>query len=224
MCLRKLLIGVFWLPRFAQGAPASTPTKTGTNDDGAVKLPALIEASPKLPLEQTDLVIKLPKSQELGMVSWLVRDPKTGVTWVIQRGDKADPVIAVDKEGRFLRSFGKGLHSSACDPARPRGSLSISVSRSFAKSESTRASGMQLNARSQAAYHGYSHLSKAGSHYSSSRASVVVNALRIMPLFIGRCSKSSEAAPAGILWQACQLADNDPYSLTARSHFSDCRL
>jgi hypothetical protein len=30
-----------------------------------------------------------------------------GVTWPIQRGDKAGPVIAVDKEGRVLRSFDK---------------------------------------------------------------------------------------------------------------------
>ena len=54
------------------------------------------------------------------MVSWLARDSKTGVTWLIQRGDKADPVIAVDKEGRVLRSFGKGLykipHAIRLDP------------------------------------------------------------------------------------------------------------
>ena len=120
MCLRKLLIGLSCLPLFAQAAPASTPAKTETRDDGAVKLRALIEASPKLPLEQTDLVIKLPKDQELGMVSWLARDAKTGVTWLIQRGDKADPVIAVDKEGRVLCSFGKRLykipHAIRLDP------------------------------------------------------------------------------------------------------------
>lgn len=81
----------------------------------------MIEAAPKLPLDQTDLAIHLPKGQELGMVSWIARDPKTGVTWFIQRGDKADPVIAVDKEGRVLHSFGKGLykipHAIRLDPA-----------------------------------------------------------------------------------------------------------
>jgi DNA-binding beta-propeller fold protein YncE len=54
------------------------------------------------------------------MVSWLARDPKTGVTWLIQRGDKADPVIGVGKEGRVLHSFGKGLyripHAIRLDP------------------------------------------------------------------------------------------------------------
>jgi len=56
--------------------------------------------------------------------------------------------------------------------------------------------------------------------YWSSRASVVVSALRIVPLFIGRCSKSSPAAPAGILdWQVCRLADNDPFPCRALSLF-----
>src|SRR5271154_212407 len=97
-----------------------TQAETGTKDRAAALLRATIEASPKLPLEQTDLVIKLPKSQELGMVSWVARDLKTGVTWLIQRGDEADPVIAVDKEGRVLGSFGKGLykipHAIRLDP------------------------------------------------------------------------------------------------------------
>jgi hypothetical protein len=120
MCLRKLLIGLFCLPLLAQGGPTLTPTGAEAKDDGAAKLRALIEASPRLRLEQTDLAIRLPKGQELGMVSWLARDAKTGVTWLIQRGNKADPVIAVDKEGRVLRSFGKGLykipHAIRLDP------------------------------------------------------------------------------------------------------------
>jgi hypothetical protein len=92
----------------------------GACDQDTAKLSAVIEAAPKLPLEQTDLVVKLPKGQQLGMVSWLARNPKTGVTWLIQPGDKADPVIAVDKEGRVLPSFGKGLykipHAIRLDP------------------------------------------------------------------------------------------------------------
>jgi hypothetical protein len=42
------------------------PAETQARDNGAAELRALIEASPKLPLEQTELVIKLPKGQELG--------------------------------------------------------------------------------------------------------------------------------------------------------------
>jgi hypothetical protein len=97
MCLRKLLIGLFFLPLFTSGGPTLTPADAEGRADGAAKLRALIEGSPNLLLEQTDLVIKLPKGQELDMVSWLARDATTGVTWLIQRGDKADPVIAVDQ-------------------------------------------------------------------------------------------------------------------------------
>jgi hypothetical protein len=108
------------MPLFAQSVPTLTPGENEARDYRAVKLRRLIEASPKLPFEQTDLVIKLPKGQELGMVSWLAHDAKTGVTWLIQRGDKADPVMAVDKDGRVLRSFGKGMykipHTIRLDP------------------------------------------------------------------------------------------------------------
>jgi hypothetical protein len=116
---RTRLIGLICLLLFAQSGLSVPAAEMDANDRGA-KVRAMIEASPKLPLQQTELVIKLPKGQELGMVSWLARDPKTSVTWLIQRGDKADPVIAVDKDGRVLRSFGKGMykvpHAIRLDP------------------------------------------------------------------------------------------------------------
>jgi hypothetical protein len=119
-CLRKRLIGLLCFPLFAWVGPTLTPAETEERDHSSDKIRALIEASPKLPLQQTDLLIKLPKDQKLGMVSWLARDAKTGVTWLIQRGDRANPVIAVNKEGRILRSFGKGLykipHAIRLDP------------------------------------------------------------------------------------------------------------
>ena len=121
MSLQKMLIGLICLPvLFAQRGPSLTPGEIEPRAQAATKLRALIEAAPILPLERTDLMVNLPEGQELGMVSWVTRDPKTGVTWVIQRGDKADPVIAVDKDGRVLRSFGKGLftipHAIRLDP------------------------------------------------------------------------------------------------------------
>jgi hypothetical protein len=116
---RKLSIGIFLTVLHAQGASNLTLVESPTQSPTA-ELRARIEAAPKLPLEQADLTVKLPKGEELGMVSWLAHDPKTGVTWLIQRGDKADPVLAVDKQGRILHSFGKGLykipHSIRLDP------------------------------------------------------------------------------------------------------------
>jgi hypothetical protein len=120
MHLRNLLIRLICLPLVVQGGPTLTPADIEARAQEAAKLRAMIETSPKLPLKQTDVAVKLPEGQELGMVSWLARDQKTGVTWLIQRGDKADPIIAVDKESRVLHSFGKGLykipHAIRLDP------------------------------------------------------------------------------------------------------------
>src|SRR5258708_32646684 len=120
MCLRKLFLGLICLSISAQQGPALMGADIEPGAEAGAKLRVMIEAAPKLPLEPTDLVIKLPKGQELGMVSWIARDQKSGVTWLIQRGDKADPVMAVDREGRVLHSFGKGLykipHAIRLDP------------------------------------------------------------------------------------------------------------
>jgi sugar lactone lactonase YvrE len=61
--------------------------------------------APRLPLEQIPL-------NSVGTVSSVALDQRTtpsGVIYVLQRGDKADPVIAVDKQGKTLRSWGNGL-------------------------------------------------------------------------------------------------------------------
>ena len=76
-----------------------------------VKLKAMLAAAPVLQLVETDLPIELPAGWELGKVSWVARDRKSGLTWLIQRGDKADPVIALDAKGRVVHSFGKGLYT-----------------------------------------------------------------------------------------------------------------
>jgi len=62
---------------------------------------ALAQDAPRLPLEQVPL-------NSVGTVSSVALD-RSGVIYVLQRGDKADPVIAVDKAGKTLRSWGKGM-------------------------------------------------------------------------------------------------------------------
>ncbi|MEO6805044.1 MAG: 6-bladed beta-propeller [Edaphobacter sp.] len=115
-----ILLVALCLPALAQSRSTATSAEVAAQALAADHLRAMIEAAPKLPLQQTDLAIHLPKGQELGKVSWIARDPKTGVTWLIQRGEKADPIIAVDPKGRVLHSFGKGLykipHAIRLDP------------------------------------------------------------------------------------------------------------
>ena len=67
-------------------------------------------AVPRLPVEQMPLSVRMPNTQSLGTVSSIAAD-RNGVIYVLQRGDKADPVIAIDHEGRILRSWGKGMYS-----------------------------------------------------------------------------------------------------------------
>jgi sugar lactone lactonase YvrE len=102
----KLLIGTICLLFLAR----SHPTVAFVGDEAqTAHLRSGIKSSPELPAERTEVAVNLPKGKEMGIVSGLAYDPKTGTTWILQRGDTAEPVIAVNKEGRVLHSFGKGL-------------------------------------------------------------------------------------------------------------------
>jgi DNA-binding beta-propeller fold protein YncE len=85
----------------------------------AAALRALLGAAPRLGLEAVALSAQMPEAASLGIVS-SVATYRSGVVYALQRGDKADPVIAVDREGRVLRSWGKGMytvpHSVRIDP------------------------------------------------------------------------------------------------------------
>jgi len=82
---------------------------------GLVFLCAAAQAqdAPRLALEQVPL-------NSVGTVSSAAID-RSGVIYVLQRGDKAGPVIAVDKQGKMLRSWGQGMftvpHSVRVDAA-----------------------------------------------------------------------------------------------------------
>jgi DNA-binding beta-propeller fold protein YncE len=97
-----------------------------TPDDSAktqatAHLHALLDAAPQAILHRTELTVQAPsEGWELGMISWVDVDRK-GNIYLLQRGEKADPVVVVDRQGRVLRSWGKGLykipHSIRIDPA-----------------------------------------------------------------------------------------------------------
>jgi DNA-binding beta-propeller fold protein YncE len=78
-----------------------------------------VHAQPKLTLTETQMAAKLPPSLTLGTVSSVAIDSK-GVLYVLHRGDKADPVVVVNQDGKVLRSWGKGMftvpHSIRIDP------------------------------------------------------------------------------------------------------------
>jgi hypothetical protein len=80
---------------------------------------AALAQAPLLALEKGTVAIQLPANWELGRIS-AVAMGREGVAYVLQRGDKADPVIVVDRNGVVLRSWGKGMfkipHSIKVDP------------------------------------------------------------------------------------------------------------
>lgn len=62
-------------------------------------------AAPRLALEAVPL---MAEGTALGTVSSVATD-RNGLIYVLQRGDKADPVIVVNREGKVVRSWGKGM-------------------------------------------------------------------------------------------------------------------
>ena len=93
--------------------------RAGAQTDPAAQLRSLLDSTPRLALEQVDLADLMPNAASLGTVSSVASD-RDGAIYVLQRGDKADPVIVVDREGHVLRSWGKGMftvpHSVRIDP------------------------------------------------------------------------------------------------------------
>jgi len=98
---------------FASGR-AQTQSTTETN---AALARASIQQAPLLPLEKSAVTIQLP---DLGGRISAVAFGRSHEAYVLQRGDKANPIIVVDRNGQVLRSWGKGLlkipHSIKIDP------------------------------------------------------------------------------------------------------------
>lgn len=71
----------------------------------AAALRDLVAAAPKLPLERTQIKIQA----DIGYPSSVAMDAK-GDIYVLQRGPDADPVLVVNREGKIIRSWGKGMY------------------------------------------------------------------------------------------------------------------
>lgn len=98
------LILALALPFQAAAQNAAEDAKT------AAEIAALIAPLPKLSLKQTDLALAPDLSSRMGMISSIATDPN-GAVYLLQRGAGADPVIVVNRAGKLLRSWGKGLYT-----------------------------------------------------------------------------------------------------------------
>jgi len=71
---------------------------------------AVMRSSPALQLKLTELQISAPRpGWKIEMASSVAVD-RNALIYVLQRGPDADPVIVVDRQGRVLRSWGRGLY------------------------------------------------------------------------------------------------------------------
>lgn len=98
MPIRPILIAALAIPLCAQDL-----------DTRAAQLRTLLKSSPQLSLKMTELAIQHPPDWVLDFTSSLAVD-RHGVIYLFQRGEKADPIIAVDQQGKILRSWGRGLY------------------------------------------------------------------------------------------------------------------
>ncbi len=97
------------------------PPTDAAKAEATAHLRALLDAAPQAILHRTELAVQAPSpGWELGMISWVDVD-RQGNIYLLQRGDKADPVVVIDPAGHVLRSWGRGLykipHSIRIDPA-----------------------------------------------------------------------------------------------------------
>jgi hypothetical protein len=114
--LRRMRIAALFLlalaPALAQTQGPSPEEQARMNTQNAA-LRELLKKTPKLPQQAGPLPVQ-PLSQPgwaMGMVSWVAAGPD-GLTYLLQRGDNADPVIVVDRTGKIVRSWGKGLYQT----------------------------------------------------------------------------------------------------------------
>jgi hypothetical protein len=112
---RQLVIVLLFLVAaarvFAQN-PA-TPEERAQMEAQNAALRTLLQAAPKLPLAPSAIGVTAPPQEGwgLGMVSWVATD-RNGMVYLLQRGDKADPVIVLDRTGKIVRSWGRGMYTT----------------------------------------------------------------------------------------------------------------
>jgi hypothetical protein len=96
----------------AEQGGGPSPAEQARMDAQNAALRAALQSATKLPLTPGPLTVQAPATPgwAIGMVSW-VADGPNGLSYLLQRGDKADPVIAVDRNGRIVRSWGKGMYT-----------------------------------------------------------------------------------------------------------------
>lgn len=82
--------------------------------DASASLRRIVQGAPKLSLEGVELKVVPPTDDwQLGSISWIAADRTSGRIYLFHRGDTVDPIVVVERDGRVLRSWGKGTYTKA---------------------------------------------------------------------------------------------------------------
>jgi hypothetical protein len=105
------IFSVLLLAPLLQNPNSLPPEERAKMEAQNAELRVMLQSAPKLPLQATPFTMQAPPHEgwALGMVSWIAADRNERI-YLLQRGDKADPVIVADRSGKILRSWGKGLY------------------------------------------------------------------------------------------------------------------
>ncbi len=112
--MRLMMLSTVMLAAVSLGA--QTPPQK-PQDAAETALRAAVAAAPEIRgLEPSAITVP---GVQLGMVSW-VAAAADGTVYLLQRGDQADPIIAIDQAGKVLRAWGRGRyvmpHAIRVDP------------------------------------------------------------------------------------------------------------
>ena len=74
-----------------------TPEEQARMDQQNAALKTTLQSATKLPMKPAPITVQSPGTPDwaIGMVSW-ISAAKDGTIYLLQRGDKADPVLAID--------------------------------------------------------------------------------------------------------------------------------
>jgi aldose 1-epimerase len=107
---------------FAFGVRATSQGSGAQGSDAArtAALRSMVQRAHGLPLKPREIAPNPPRDGwAMGMVSWVAAD-RNGLVYLLQRGDKADPVVVMNRDGKVVRSWGAGLyvmpHAIRIDP------------------------------------------------------------------------------------------------------------
>jgi hypothetical protein len=110
-------------PLWLQAPAGPSPEEQARINAQNTALREIVKQAPRLPLQPGALEVHPspprlrgtgPSSTDqwaLGMVSWVAAGPD-GLIYLLQRGEQADPVIVIDRAGKIVRSWGKGMYTT----------------------------------------------------------------------------------------------------------------